>query len=106
MTDALIFTRTEYPIAFIVLAMMFSTVFIRNNRLALNVIYVISVLGGIITILSTLGFIYGYINPVWWMTLSGLGMYMGYIPFTYLIERLIASLQVASTAVFLVSVQK
>lgn len=102
MTDALIFTRTEYPIAFIVLAMMFSTVFIRNNRLALNVIYTISVLGGVITILSTLGFVYGYINPVWWMTLSGLGMYMGYIPFTYLIERLIASLQVASTAVFLI----
>lgn len=28
-------------------------------------------------------------------------MYMGYIPFTYLIERLIASIQVTSTAVFL-----
>lgn len=29
-------------------------------------------------------------------------MYMGYIPFTYLIERLIASLQVVSTAIFVI----
>ena len=36
------------------------------------------------------------------MILSGLGLYMGYIPFTYLIERLIASLRVVSTAVFII----
>ena len=31
-----------------------------------------------------------------------LGLYIGYIPFTYLIERLIASLRVVSTAVFVI----
>lgn len=36
------------------------------------------------------------------MILSGLGLYMGYIPFTYLIERLIASLRVVSTAVLII----
>ncbi len=36
------------------------------------------------------------------MILSGLGLYMGYIPFTYLVERLIASLKVVSTTVFLI----
>lgn len=76
-------------------------VFIRNNRLALNAIYAIAVTGSLIMISSTFLFIDGYLSPVWWMILSGLGMYMGYIPFTYLIERLIASLKVISTAVFL-----
>lgn len=101
-SGAMIFTRTEIPIAFFVLALMFCIVFIRSNRLALNVIYGISVIGGLITILSTLLFTYGLLSPVNWMIFSGLGMYMGYIPFTYLIERLIASLHVVSTAVFLI----
>ena len=46
MSGAMIFTQTEAPIAFIVLAMMFAIVFIRNNRKALNIIYAISVIGG------------------------------------------------------------
>lgn len=99
--DIMIFTKTEYPIAFVVLIMMFSTVFIRNNRLALNVIYVIAVSGGCLTIFSTVLYVCGWLNPVWWMIWAGLGMYMGYIPFTYLIERLIASLHIVSTAVFI-----
>ena len=101
-SGAMIFTRTEAPIAFFVLALMFTIVFIRNNRLALNIIYVISVVGGLITVSSTLLYVNGYLSPVNWMIFSGLGMYMGYIPFTYLIERLIASLQVVSTAIFVI----
>lgn len=101
-SGAMIFTQTEAPIAFFVLAMMFSIVFIRNNRTALNVIYTISIIGGVVTIVSTTLFVYGYMSPIYWMILSGLGMYMGYIPFTYLIERLIASLHVVSTAVFVI----
>lgn len=99
---AMIFTQTEAPIAAFVLVLMFMIVFIRNNRLALNVIYSIAVIGGTLMIFSTLLFYYGYLSPIWWMTLSGLGLYMGYIPFTYLIERLIASLKVVSTAVFVI----
>lgn len=97
---AFIFTQTELPIAFLVLLLMFLIVFIRNNRLALNLIYSISVIGSCIMIFSTFLFIKSYLSPITWMIGSGLGMYMGYIPFTYLIERLIASLKVVSTAVF------
>lgn len=38
---AMIFTHTEAPIALFVLIMMFMIVFIKNNRLALNIIYAI-----------------------------------------------------------------
>ena len=77
-------------------------VFIRNNRLALNIIYVITVLGGLLMIFSTLLYVFGYISSIFWMILSGLGLYMGYIPFTYFVERLIASLKVVGTTVFLI----
>lgn len=99
---ALVFTQTEAPIAAFVLVLMFMIVFIRNNRLALNVIYGIAVIGSSLMIFSTLLYMYGYLSPIWWMILSGLGLYMGYIPFTYLIERLIASLKVISTAIFII----
>lgn len=59
-------------------------------------------LGGLLMIFSTLLYVFGYISSIFWMILSGLGLYMGYIPFTYLVERLIASLKVVSTTVFLI----
>ena len=62
----------------------------------------ITVLGGLLMIFSTLLYVFGYISSIFWMILSGLGLYMGYIPFTYLVERLIASLKVVSTTVFLI----
>lgn len=99
---AMIFTQTEVPIAVFVLVLMFLIVFVRNNRLALNIIYCIAVTGGSLMVFSTLLYVYGFLSPIWWMILSGLGLYMGYIPFTYLIERLIASLRVVSTAVFII----
>lgn len=99
---AFVFTQTEVPIAFFVLLLMSLIVFVRNNRLALNIIYVITVSGGFLMICATLLYVRGYIAPIPWMILSGLGLYMGYIPFTYLVERLIASLKVVSTTVFLI----
>lgn len=101
-TDLLIFTKTELPIAFLVLFMMGLVVFVKSNRMARNIIYMIASLGSVILILSTWMFHQGIISAINWMIVSGLGLYMGYIPFTYLIERLIASIKVTSTAVFLI----
>ena len=101
LVDSFIFTKTEIPIAFFVLFMMTMIVFVRSNRTARNIMYVIATLGCMLLILSTWMYTHSQISAVNWMILSGLGMYMGYIPFTYLIERLIASIKVVSTAVFL-----
>lgn len=101
-SGAFVFTQTEIPIAFFVLLLMSLIVFIRNNRLALNIIYVITLLGGVLMVFATLLYVWGYISSILWMILTGLGLYMGYIPFTYLVERLIASLKVVGTTVFLI----
>lgn len=98
--NVFIFTQTEIPIAFLVLLFMFLIVFISNHQRALNVIYTMAIGGSCSMIASTLLYINHFLSPIWWMILPSLGMYMGYIPFTYLIERLIASLKIVSTAVF------
>lgn len=98
---AFIFTQTEIPIAIFVLILMGLIVFVRNNWRALNIIYVITIIGGLLMIAATLMFTAGIIGPILWMILLGLGLYMGYIPFSYLVERLIAALQITSTTVFL-----
>lgn len=98
---AFIFTQTEIPIAIFVLILMGLIVFVRNNWRALNIIYVITIIGGLLMIAATLMFTTGIIGPILWMILLGLGLYMGYIPFSYLVERLIAALQITSTTVFL-----
>lgn len=98
---AFIFTQTEIPIAIFVLFLMGLIVFVRNNWHALNIIYVITIIGGVLMIAATLMFTSGVIGPILWMILLGLGLYMGYIPFSYLVERLIAALRITSTTVFL-----
>ena len=98
---AFVFTQTEIPIAIFVLFLMALIVFVRNNWKALNIIYFITIIGGILMIAATFMYMEGMIGPIMWMILSGLGLYMGYIPFSYLVERLIAALQITSTTVFL-----
>lgn len=101
-TDPWVFTTTEYPIAFVVLALMCLTVFIPDNKKAINYMYVIAVIGAFLTLGATAAFMARLIGPVLWMTLIGVGLYMGYTIYTYLIDRLIAALHVTSTAVFFV----
>lgn len=98
---AMIFTQTEIPITIIILGLMLMLYFIQSNRWAVNSIYVMSMIGGFIMICSTILFTNNIISPIWWMIISGLGMYLGYIPFSFLIDRLIASLKIISTMVFL-----
>ena len=101
LTYSLIFTRTEYPIAFVVLILMFLIVFIRSNQRAQNVIYLITPVGSVITIVATFLYLEEGMKPITWMILSGLGLYMGFIPFTYMVERPIAAMHVSATTVFI-----
>lgn len=98
---AMIFTKTEIPITIIVLALMLMLYFVKSNRWAVNTIYIMSMIGGFLMISSTILYTNNILSPIWWMIISGLGMYLGYIPFSFLIDRLIASLKIISTMVFL-----
>ncbi len=87
-----VFTTTEIPITIIVLVMIGSMILIRNNRRALIITHLIIIAGFSVAGISSWLFVHHHLSPFMWMTLVGLGLYMGYIPFNcILFERLIAT---------------
>ncbi|MFM9909598.1 MAG: DUF5690 family protein [Chitinophagaceae bacterium] len=98
-----IFTRTETITSVIVLAVMSLLVIIRNNFKAFQVIHGVIVVGFLIAGISSLMFVAGYMDGALWMQLTGLGLYMGYIPFNCIFfERLIASFHIVGNVGFLI----
>lgn len=101
--DASIFTRTEAPIALIVLVVMASLMFIKNNKSALIVNHLIIGFGLILIGVSTYAFQINIIDAYWWMVLVGLGSYLGYVPFNcILFDRFIATYKTHANAGFLI----
>jgi len=80
-------------------------ILVRKNINALLINHLLIVSGFLISLGCTLLFRYGLIAPFWWMTLTGVGLYMSYVPFNcMLFERLIASFKYVSTAGFIIYV--
>lgn len=100
-----IFTKTETPVAIAVLLIMGSVMLIRRNITALMVNHVIVVMGMILIGGSTFLFESGMLAPEWWMILTGLGLYMGYVPFNCIFfDRLIAAFRYVGTVGFIMYV--
>lgn len=98
-----IFTLSELPIAIISLLLIAMMVFIRSNKLALGINHLMVLLGLLLCVGSTLAFQNGRLSAEFWMVLSGLGLYMGYVPFnSVLFDRLIANFNVVANVGFLI----
>lgn len=98
-----VFSQTETPITLIVLLLIGSMVMIRNSFKALMVAHLFIGLGFILAGCSTWLFINQNLSPLWWMTSSGLGLYMVYIPFnSVFFERLIAASRYTGNVGFLI----
>ena len=98
-----VFTATEIPITIIVLIMIGSMIIIRNNKRALVITHIIIVAGFLVAGISSWMFINHHLSPFLWMTLVGLGLYMGYIPFNcILFETLIATFRHGGNVGFLI----
>jgi MFS family permease len=97
-----VFTATEIPITLFVLVLIGSMILIRNNRKAFVITQYIILIGFIIAGVSSFLFIQGLIGPFVWMTLVGLGLYIGYIPFNcILFDRMIATFRISGNVGFL-----
>ena len=97
-----VFSATEIPISIMVLVLIGSMILIKNNWRAFVVTHIIIIIGFLLAGISSLLFIQQVISPFMWMTLVGLGLYMGYIPFNcILFERMIASFRYAGNVGFL-----
>ncbi len=97
-----VFTNTEIPITLLVLLLIGSMILIKNNRKAFQITQYIILFGFLLAGLSSILFIQGILSPFAWMTLVGLGLYMGYIPFNcILFDRLIATFRITGNVGFL-----
>lgn len=98
-----IFIKTETITSLIVLVMMSLLVLIRKNLKAFQIIHWVITAGFLLALISSLLFINDKISGALWMQLTGLGLYMGYIPFNCIFfERLIASFRIAGNVGFLI----
>ena len=97
-----VFTNTEIPITILVLILISSMILVRNNRKAFMITHFIIIAGFLIAGLSSVLFVMHCLSPFMWMTLVGLGLYIGYIPFNcVLFDRMIATFQSACNYGFL-----
>ena len=98
-----VFTATEIPITLIVLVLIGSMILIKNNRRAFVITQYIIIAGFLIAGISSFLFIQGILGPFIWMTLVGLGLYIGYIPFNcILFDRMIATFRISGNVGFLI----
>lgn len=101
--DAGIFARTETTVSVIVLMMMGALVLIRKNIHAFRIIHGVIAAGFLVAGISSFLFASGKMDGALWMQLTGLGLYMAYIPFNCIFfERLIASFRIAANVGFLI----
>ena len=99
------FGTIETYVALALLAVVGSMMLIKNNMRALMVNHVLIIAGFLMVGLATWLFRAEMIDPNMWMILTGVGGYMGYIPFNCLLfERLIATFRYVSNAGFLIYV--
>lgn len=103
--EATIFAETEAWVGAAVLVLLGLIFLIKDNRRALLTIHALMGLGALLMAASTLAHSLGWIDPVTWMILNGVGMYLGYVPYgCVLFDRLIAATGVVATSVFMIYV--
>ena len=100
-----IYTHIDTIISVIVLTAMSLLILIKNNLLAFSVIHLLIIGGCMLTGISTVLFDMQLIGPISWMTLAGLGLYLGYVPYNAIFfERMIASFKYKSNVGFIMYV--
>jgi len=100
-----LFTKTEIPSSVLVLVLMSLLVYVKKNIRALQINHILIIIGFALSLGGTILFMYNRLSAFGWMTITGVGLYMGYVPFNcMLFERLIASFRYVSTAGFMIYV--
>lgn len=88
-----------------VLVIMGAVMFVKNNKAALMINHLIIISGMLLIGIVTFSFEMAWLDAPLWMILTGLGLYMGYVPFNSIFfDRLIATFRYAGTVGFVMYV--
>ncbi|HTI60422.1 DUF5690 family protein [Mucilaginibacter sp.] len=103
--DNTIYTKIDTIISVAVLIAMSLLILVRKNLKAFALIHIMIIAGCVLIGIGTVLFALGLIGPMVWMTLAGLGLYMGYVPYNAVFfERLLASFHYKGNVGFLIYV--
>ena len=96
-------TQSEWPITLIILAVFTLTARIRDNQKAFSAMLLVLVVGSFLIGFSAYAHQMGWLSPLMFMFLLGLGLYLAYIPITsILFDRLIAALNLNGNVGFFI----
>lgn len=100
--NASVFTQTEIPVSLVILVLMALLTVVRNNYRALQLNHLLVITGLALAGIATWLFTQHILPPFGWMVLTGLGLYLGYVPFNVMFfERKIAALRRPANVGFL-----
>jgi len=100
-----IFTTIDSQISIAVLAGISLLILVKDNLKAFGIIHCFIIFGCLLAGVSTLLFESNSISAITWMTLAGLGLYAGYVPYNAIFfERMIASFNYKSNVGFIMYV--
>ncbi|MGZ3751662.1 MAG: DUF5690 family protein [Mucilaginibacter sp.] len=103
--DNSIYAKIDTIISVAVLAAMSLLILIRKNLKAFRIIHMMIISGCILIGIATVLFTLNLISPMIWMTLAGLGLYLGYVPYNAVFfERLLATFHYKGNVGFLIYV--
>lgn len=98
-----VYSTSEIIIAIIVLVIIASVFFIKNNLKALYAYHILLILGTVVLAVSTLMFQLNDLSPFVWMVSTGFGLYICYVPFNCLFfDRFIAAFRLKGNSGFLI----
>jgi hypothetical protein len=99
-----LFSRTELPVAGLVLLLLSASSGVRGRIRGLLMLFGVMTAGLASIGIATLALEAGWINGQTWMIGVGLGGYLAYVPFSsFLFDRIMAATRFAGTAVFAVN---
>lgn len=101
--DISVYSTSEVAVTLLVLMILASVYAIKNNIQALLTYHGILLIGTVAIGVATMGLQLGYIDPFYWMVISGFGLYICYVPFNALFfDRFIAAFCIKGNAGFLI----
>lgn len=101
--EATIYSISEIPIALVVLAIFGYIGTVVKNYQAFMYYHFVLLVGCAAIVVSTYLFQLGWLSPVVWMIISGLGLYAAYVPFNGIFfDRMIATFKIKGNVGFLI----
>jgi MFS family permease len=101
--DISVYSTSEIAVALLVLVILASVYAIKDNFKALLTYHGILLIGTFSVGIATVLLQSGYLDPFYWMVISGFGLYICYVPFNALFfDRFIAAFRISGNAGFLI----